>query len=1103
MKGRLMFCSAAVVLSGGAFSQQSFETKPDIHGDSVVYTAEGDVWLGSISRHSAKRITSDPGTETNAKFSPDGQWIAFTGQYEGGNDVYLMPVNGGSPKRLTYDPSGALVQGWTPDGTGVLFRSGRQSPVGGVRHLFIAPITGGEAKELPIPRADFGSIGPNGLVAYVPVSFEWANWFHYQGGAADKIWLADPAKVSFRQLTQGLNVDTTPVWCEGKIFFVSERSGWSNIWQLDPNTRALKQCTFYSDAAIRYPSSDGKRVIFQHGAHLAVYDPSAGKAEELSFDMDTDRIHSREQVARLAAEVGPATLWSNGGGISVLGNGIALGPTGKRILLEARGQIVSVAAENGDMRVLENKPGTRARFPVWSPDGKRFAFVSDRSGENEIWIGNATGGGEPTQLTHGLAANPFQPVWSPDGGWLSLADRNGRILLINAKSGEIRTVDRAYNDQAYDATTGSMAFSPDSKYLTFSRVEENWQYSVNLYEIASGRRERVSDIRINCYAPIFDTSGKYLIYLADDSFDPKGSVYTGKYFYDDATRVNMVALTSDAKSPFLPKNDEEGVSSAPVPQGSPATPPKNASPTPPPAPVLWGDFQSRTMQVPLLPGRYSYLGTLPGKILVLDQMTLPAVGGGLGSGESSLYSFDIDSQHATLIAAGIDQFQISGDGKKLLLAAGRSLSVHDANSQPTTMVQGAVDLAPYSIRYSPDEEWKQVFNETWRLARDFFYDPNMHGLDWKAIRKEYGARLSLVGDRTDLTRLMEDMVSELNIGHAYVVSPPMPPAHIQSMGFLGIDVERVPNANAVRIAKLYRGDAWDPGLSSPLLAPGIDVKQGDYILQIAGQDVDPHQDVQALLLGTTGQTVAIMVNDKPTKEGARVVRVRPLSSEGELRYQDWVESRVRYVEEHGGPNFGYVHIPNMGAAGLVGFAKGHFPDVYKTAMIYDDRYNGGGFTSSLLLQDIAAYPTQWFKPRWGNPWTREGWANIGYKAELCNEYCFSDGELFVEDWKQMKLGPVVGMRTGGGEVGSGGGYELIDHGFIFVPNYGGYRGNEWLVEGHGALPDVEIDQDPTAVMQGKDPQLDRAIELLKAMLAKHPISIPMHPPFPIKTVKAH
>ena len=583
---------------------------------------------------------------------------------------------------------------------------------------------------------------------------------------------------------------------------------------------------------------------------------------------------------------------------------------------------------------------------------------------------------------------------------------------------------------------------------------------------------------MNCAGPIFDATGKFLIDLAEDNFVAQGSEVTGKYFYQNDTRVHMIALSDDSKSPFLPKDDEEGVA-ADMAAKKEAT----AAKAPSDIKINWDNFLERVINVPLPPAAYDKIVALPGKILALS--------GG------NLISFDLATRKATPIISGVSDFALSGDGKKLLLCQGQSFSVHDAETGPTEMTAGAVDLGPYSITYNPVPEWREVFEESWRIARDFYYDPNMHGLDWNAIRTKYEARLPKVGDRADLSRLLADMVSELNTGHAYISGPLAPPAHAANMGFLGIDVEPVPGMDAVKIKKIYRGDLWSPDLSSPLAEPGVGVNAGDYILEIAGQPVKQNVDIQSLLLGTRGETVAIKVNSTPTPDGARVIRVRPLASETQLRYEDWVTGRTEYVREHGGDNFGYVHVPDMGEGGLTDFAKGHFSEPYKTAMVYDERYNGGGYTSSLLLQDIAAVPLAWFKPRVGNPWTRENWANIGHKAMLCNQYNFSDGELFVEDWKRLKLGPVVGMRTGGGEVGSGGGYRLVDGGAIYVPNYGGYVDGEWLVEGHGASPTVEVEQDPASEMAGRDPQLDKAIELLKEELAKDPISIPHHPPFPV------
>jgi tricorn protease len=1076
---RFAWLPLVVAFAGSACAEQDFLTKPDIHGDWVVFTAEGDLWLGSISQHAARRITSDPGTETNARFSPDGKTIAFTAQYDGGNDVYKMPVDGGPPQRLTFDPAQAEVQGWTPDGSAVIFRSRRGNPFD--MHLFEVPMGGGTPKQLPVPRAEFGSLAPSGILAYVPESFEWANWFHYKGGGADKIWLANLNTHKFTKLTDYEGVDTTPVWCGDRIYFVSERSGWSNLWEYDMRTKGLKQCTHYSDAPVRYPSSDGHRIVFQHGAHVAMFDPAGDQVTELSFDMSSDRVHSRQQRVPLASQVNTTVMVQNGGGIS-------LGPTGKRILIEARGQIVSVAATAGDMRVLEDKQGSRARFPVWSPDGKRFAFISDRSGENELWIGDAAGGSDPKQLTHGLATEPFPPIWSPDGKWLALFDHDERVLLVDAATGVAKTVDQADEMSSYDTPTGTARFSPDSKLLAFSRPNSNWLNCVELYEISSGRKQHVTDWRINSYMPVFDATGKFLLFLSDNNMAGTSVPPFGQFGLSKLTHVEMLPLLASTPSPFLPKNDDEGVVAD---QKQKADAKAEAKPAP--SVVDWDNMTARIIQTPMDLGLYTLLDAAPGKILALSY-DATSFSGPPGPGSFRLVSFDLESRETTTLAEGIDAFQLSGDQKKvLLIAPGRRISVHDLGA-PASSNTGLVDLSPYTLAYDPEQEWRQIFEESWRVGRDFYYDPNMHGLDWDAIRKKYEARLSMVGDRRDLSRLLADMVSELSTGHAYI-GDPSPRGPGSNLGFLGIDAESVPGMDAVRITKLLRGDPFDLDVASPLLEPGMNVKEGDYILEIAGQPVTRDKDFESLLIGTRGQTVAIMVNDKPSRDGARVIRVRPLASEYDLRYEDWVMGRTKYVEEHGGPDFGYCHLPDMENGGIAGFLKGQTADTFKSAMIYDTRYNGGGYISSLVLQDIASRPTNWFKPRHGSPWTREGWANIGHRVAICNEGNFSDGELFIVDWEYMGLGPVVGTRTGGGEVGSGGGYALIDGGTIYIPAYGAYRGNEWLVEGKGAVPTVPVEQDPNEVMAGRDPQLDKAIELMKAELAKDPVSVPQHPPF--------
>ena len=1038
---------------------RSFLTRPDVHGDLVAFTCEGDLWTGDLRTSAARRLTSDPGTETNARFSPDGGTLAFTANYDGGSDVYVMPVGGGAPKRLTYDPTGgALVQGWTPDGKAILFRSRRDTPVGSQNKLFTVPVGGGLAKELPVPHAEFGRLSPDGKLAYVPISNEWMNWFDYRAGAADQVWLAD-LKGGFRKLAASAGVETTPTWCGEKIYFVSERTGTRNLFRLGLDGKATP-VTRYADAPVRYPSADAHRVVFEHGAGLALFDADSGEVRELRFDLASDRIADREvrfPLARYAMHP-------------------ALGPTGKRILMESRGQIVSVAATDGDLRVLEKKSGTRAMWPVWSPDGKRFAFVSDRSGEMEVWTGAAEGGGEPTQLTHGLAAEPFAPIWSPNGARLAIVDREGRLRLIDAASGAITPVDVADVVGSYDNPNQQVAFSPDGKLLVFSHAGKDLVQSVVLYEVATGRRTTLSAPGVSASAPTFSVDGKFVVYLAETQLTPSGAPITGKYVFDSTMKVYLQALANDTESPFLPKNEEEGVV-APLAPGVAVAPSR----------VDWDGLEDRRIETPIPAGRYGFVAHVPGKILLLNSTSLPTVGGGA---PSEVLSFDIEKRGMARVCDA-DAFEVSRDGKKMMILRGNAgVSVVDAGTGPTPAPP--ISLAPYTLTVEPEAEWRQIFAESWRVARDFYYDPGMRGLDWNAIRRKYEARLPLVGDRTDLTRVLVDMVSELRTGHSYVSSPPAAVARVP-MGFLGAELS--PEGDAAKIVKLYRGDGY-AGDRSPLLEPGLKVKEGDYILAIAGQPIRRDQDPQALLIGLVGQTVAIMVNDKPTMTGARTIRVRPLASERALRYADWVVGRTAYVKRNGGADLGYSHIPDMMAGGLIGFTKGQYANLSADGMVYDFRYNGGGYVSSLILQDIASVPQLWFSPRAGSPWTRESWAIAGYKVALCNEQNFSDGELVIEDWKRLGLGPVVGKRTGGGEVGSGGGYNLVDGGKIYIPNYGAFGEKAWAIEGYGATPTVEVDEDPAAVMAGKDPQLDKAIALLKESIAKKPVRRPVRPPFP-------
>ena len=1087
-----LLSASAAALAG---PPPQFLRRPDIRGDRVVFTSEGDLWLGSIADHTAARITSHEGVEGPPRFSPDGRAIAFTAQYDGGTDVYVMEVSGGMPRRLTYDPGSAIVLGWTPDGKEVLFRSRREEPTRRNR-LWAVPATGGTARVLPIPRVEFASMNADGRrVAYVPVSAEWQHWKRYRGGMADDIWLADTAARTYRRLTIDPGIDTEPLWVGEEIYFVSERDGHANLYRLDPAGAAASPVTRYTDYDVRYPGTDGKRVIFEHGDGLGLYDSGTGRVEDLTFELRSDRIHARERR------------------VSALKNlfGVALGPAGKRLLVSARGQILSAPVENGDVRVIAAPGGGRCQYPSWSTDGKRIAFVSDRSGEDQVWIAPSPGE-EPRQVTRDHKG-PLGPlVWSPEGKTIATGDRDMRILLVDVATGAFTSVDQADRGGSYDLVNASYCFSPDGKWLAYAKPESNWNWVIYLYDIIGKRKVQVTSAEMTSAAPAFDLAGKYLYFLSDRAFDPR-YVNANRYFsYDKFTKVSLVTLASDEKSPFLTVSDEEGAAADSAAQESKSTVKSGAGPKgegktkkDPGAAKTRVDvpgLRDRIVEVPVPADRYVRVAPVEGRLL-LETLEDVSSGDPLVAARR-LQAFDMKKKEAKVLVPKLTDFQISADRKKLLIQVEKDFTVVDAGADEVAEGKGKVATDAWTLTVDPAAEWRQIFHETWRIARDFFYDPGMHGVDWAAVERKFEAMLPAAADRSDLNFILGEMVAELNCGHAYVGGGDSPDPPSVPMGFLGADLAPAPGPTpAYRVVKIYPGDEFDLDARSPLLTPGAEVKPGDYILAVAGKQVRADQDIQALLAGTADRLITLRVNSKQSLTGARDVVVKPMASERQTRYYDWVASRREYVRKHGGENFGYVHIPDMDTGGLREFAKHYYPNLDKDAMVYDVRMNGGGYIDAMLLLQMAAKPYSFFKPPYGASWTRIDWGFSGHAAALCNENSGSNAEEFCDAFQRLKLGPVIGVKTWGGEVGSGNGYTMIDGGHVYIPNYGMWvPEGKWVIEGTGAEPDIVVEDDPTEVMAGRDPQLDRAIAYLKEELRAKPVVRPSPPPFPNKSLGA-
>jgi len=919
---------------------RSFLRRPDVRGDQLVFTSEADLWLASLSTGMSRRITTHPGMESNAHFSPDGRMLAFDAQYDGGTDVYVMPVDGGAPKRLTWDPSGARVAGWTPDGAHVLFLSRRSNPENRSR-LWMVPVGGGLPTLVPIPRADLADMAADGnRLAYVPISAERMHWKQYQGGQADDIWITNLGQRTFRRLTTNIGIDTTPSWAGDALYFISERDGLANLYRLNPKDGSITAITRYSDAEARYPSSDGKTVIFQHGDGLALYDIANDTVRELEIHLNSDRIHARPKRV-------PASSFLNE---------VAIGPTGKRVIIEARGQLISIPVEEGAFRLLAPLSGSRSKYPSWSRDGKQAAFISDRTGEDQVWITPADGSVNPRQLTRDHEGPLSAIQWSPDGKYLVTADSETRILLVDTKTGATTLVDQSDRGRVNNSAT----FSPDGKWLAFHRENSLRNRTVYLYNIAQKRKIALTSPNLNAFTPCWDPDGKFLYFLADRQFDPSNTRLTRFFTFGETTKISFVTLAAETRSPFLPVNDEEGQAGPDDPAGSKEKAPSKSTrkvdssyPEPTTVRINLEGLADRVDELPVPAESYRRIAVASGRLLMLVPTDSGSGRPDAARGSHELRAFNLKEprkREVVTIAEGIDDFQVSGDRKKLLIRKGRDYLVVDASAAKIPTDAPKIDLTGVSLQVDPVEEWKQIFHESWRIARDFFYAPNMHGVDWEAVRPLYAARLENVADRSELNEILGDMIAELICSHAGVRGGDLPDSADRSpMGYLGADYQPDSGGKAYRIIKLFRGDGFDLENRSPLLAPGLNVREGDYIL----------------LVGTAGRTTSLTINSKPATEGARQILVKPLADERKARYYDWVASRREYVRKHGGPNLGYIHLPNMSNDGMIEFAKHYYTNLDKDGIIYDDRYNTGGYISSMLILQMARKPITWFKPRYG------------------------------------------------------------------------------------------------------------------------------------------
>ncbi len=1063
---------------------------PTLSRDSIAFTFAGDIWTVPRQGGTARRLTSDAGLEIMPRYSPDSRWIAFTGQYDGNRDVYVIPAEGGVPKRLTFwtdtgQPSeragpNNMVIGWTPDGTRILFRSRHQAWEDRSGRLFTIGLDGGLPEALPMPEGGLAAFSPDGRkLVYNRIWRNFRTWKRYRGGMTQNLWIYDIPGNALEKLTENDNISTEPIWIGDRIYFDSDRDKVCNLFSVDPLTKSVAKLTDHRDYDVRWASGGPGGIVYENGGAIYLYDLAAGKSARVEIRVPSERLAARPGQIPLAEAI----------------TEFGLSPDGKRALFVARGEILTVPAEKGNTRNLTNTSGAHERGAAWSPDGRSIAWLSDQTGEDEIWIGPQDRSAPARRLTADGHGWRFPPVWSPDSRSLAFADKDLRLFVVDIASGRVTQADRAKEAEIRD-----YAWSPDGRWLAYTKQDPQQMRQVYLYSLDKGTVTRVTSEMTDNGSPVFDPDGRYLYFLSDRDLNASIGAFDLSYVYNNTTRIYALTLRADLPSPFAPESDEVTIGGEEKEKKTGAAG-KEAPKGLAPIRIDLDGIEARIAVFPIEPGTLSHLSATRTAVYYVADPSPTLNEGGDEEPKSVLHAFNLDDRKDAALIADIGEYELSADGGKAIYAAGKQYGIIDAKpgAAPVKVGEGALKLDGMSMDLDPPAEWRQIFDEAWRLERDFFYVPNMHGVDWPAMKRKYGALLPDVAHRSALTYLIGELIGELSAGHAYVGGGDMPKAKTVPIALLGADYALDPKSGRTRIARVLQGQNWVEARRSPLTEPGIGVPEGSFILAIDGIDLRPPRTPDQLLENRTGGTVTLTVSNRPDEAGARRVTVRPLADEGGLRYFDRIETNRLKVDRATGGTVGYVHIPDMGGEGLNEFVRQYYPQIRKQGLIIDVRNNGGGFVSEMILERLRRVLAGLGNSRNGGISTYPSQAFYGPMVCLINHYSASDGDVFAYFFRKYGLGPLIGTRTWGGVVGIRGYSPLVDGGYVTRPEFGTYGlEGRWIIEGHGVDPDIEVDNRDDLVVKGRDPQLEKGIEVVMEAIRGNPKALPPVPPPPVK-----
>lgn len=1065
---------------------------PSISAQSIAFAYANNIWIVGREGGAAQRLTSFQGVTQNPKLSPDGRLVAFSAEYAGNTDVYVVPVGGGQPKRLTWHPSSDLVQGWTPDGGAVVFASPRATwAPSGVPRFWSVPKDGGVETEMPMPRANQGKISPDGKrVAYRMASSWDEERRNYRGGQNKPIWILDLNTFALDTTPFTGSKEMDPVWVGDAVYFLSDRDGVSNVWAYNTASRALTQVTKFRDFDVKTLDAAGNAVVFEQAGYVHELNAATGAHHIVNITASGDFPWMMPQ-------------WKD---VTQRATGLALSATGKRVAVEARGEIFTIPAEKGDVRNLTNSSASAEIAPVWSPDGKSIAYFSDRSGEYQLVIAPQEGVGAVREIALPEPSRPYSPAWSPDGKTIAFQDTHFRIWLVDVASGKAKIADA----DPYFMMDRSIVpvWSPDSRYVAYPKRLKSLLRAIFVYEVANGTISQLTDGMADATSPVWDASGKYLWFLASTNFALNSSLLDmSKYDRPETKALYLAVLTRTDPSPLLPESDDEsgrnteGAGARDSTRGPARTDSTRTSATARAVRIDFDGIAQRILAVQGIAERdYDLLQAGPaGTVFFLEPAPVTGTSGGGFGANNTLHRYQLSARRAAPFAQGVSQYTVSGDGRKLLYrTAGANGALHLVDADRAVPQAGAGRVnATLRMFVDPRAEFRQIFDEGWRNQRNNLYVKNMQGSDWPAVKRMYEPLLTHVNHRADLNYLLDNMGAEIAIGHSYVRGGDMPEVPASTGGLLGADFTL--ENGRYRLARIYDAESWNPELRAPLVVPGLTVGRGDYILAINGQELRAPDNIYRLLDGTANRQTVLTVNSRPDMQGARQITVVPVANEQGLRTRAWVERNRRLVDSLSGGKLAYVYLPNTGQPGYTSFNRYYFAQQDRLGVVVDERYNGGGSAADYIVDLLGRDYDGYFNNPVGEryPYTSPANGIWGPKVMIINEMAGSGGDLMPFMFKRRQLGPLVGTRTWGGLVATTDTPPFVDGGSMIAPRFGFFsRDNRFAVENEGVAPDIDVENFPREVIGGRDPQLERAVQEGMRLLGTHKDSRARQEPVP-------